>query len=216
MKIKRISLLLATAVLTLGLAGCMARGGAKLPEGDVKIAKQHVQGVLDFVLQSADYGTDKSIIASILLPEGSDYDLVLSREQYKNGELVEAKDITTYTTATLAKNDMVHMIINAGKASEDESLKTIYSVAEVDVEKTTDKKNPTYKVTNTNEPALNYDVKTEIEQVGKNLEEEITLTGYVKFKEADTEKATINLDSYKDEVSKYEEVNIVKLKVIKK
>ena len=216
MKIKRISLLLATAVLTLGLAGCMANGGAKLPEGDVKIAKQNVQGVLDFVLQSADYGPDKSIIASMLLPEGSAYDLVLSREQYKNGELVETKEITTYTTATLAKNDMIHMIINAGKASEDESLKTIYSVAEVDAEKTTDKKNPTYKVTNTNEPALNYDVKTEIEQIGKNLEEEVTLTGYVKFKEDDAEKLAINLDSYKDEVSKYEEVNIVKLKVIKK
>lgn len=216
MKFKKISVLLVTALLTFGLTGCMSNGAAKLPEGDVKIVKQPIQGVLDFVLQSADYGTDKSIIASMGLPEGSAYDLVLSREEYKNGELVETKEIATYTTGTFDKNGVVHMIVNAGKVSEDESAKIIYSVAEVDAEKTTDKKNPAYKVTNFKEEALNYDVKSEIDQVGKNLDEEVTLTGYVKFKEDDTEKKAINLDTYKDEVSKYEEVNIVKLKVVKK
>lgn len=216
MKLKKISALLITGILTIGLVGCMSGGGAQLPEGDVKIAKQPVNGVLDFVLQSADYGTDKSIIASMLLPEGAAYDLILTREQYKDGELIETKELTTYTTATLGKDDMTHMIINAGKASEEESLKTIYAIAEVDVEKTTDKKNPVYKVEKVNEPALNYDVKSEIDQIGKALNEEVNLTGYVKFKEEDAEKKTINLDTYKEEVSKYEEVNIVKLKVVKK
>lgn len=216
MKIRKISLLLATAVLTLGLAGCMPSGGAKMPEGDVKIVKQPIQGVLDFVLQSADYGTDESIIASMGLPADAAYDVALIKEQYKEGELVETKDITTYTTATLDKNGVVHMIINAGKASEGEGSKTMYSFAEVDVEKTTDKKNPVYKTTNFKDAALDYDLKSELEQVGKNLDEEAVLTGYVKFKEDDTTKAAINLETYKDEVSKYAEVNIVKLKVTKK
>lgn len=216
MKIRKISLLLVTAVLTLGLAGCMPGGGAKLPEGDVKIVKQPIQGVLDFVLQSADYGTEESIIASMGLPADAAYDLTLTKEQYKDGELVETKDITTYTTATLDKNGVVHMIINAGKTSEDETAKTIYSFAEVDAEKTTDKKNPAYKITNVKDIALDYDLKSELEQVGKNLDEDAVLTGYVKFKEDDTEKVAINLDTYKDEVSKYAEVNIVKLKVTKK
>lgn len=216
MKIKKISLLLVTAVLTLGIAGCTPSSKAKLPEGDVKIAKQQIQGVLDFMLQSAEYGPDKSVIASMLLPEGAAYDVILSREQYKDGKLVETKEITTYTTGTIAKEDMIHMVINAGKISEDESLKTIYSVAEVDAEKTTDKKAPVYKVAKVKESALNYDLKSDVAQVGKNLDEEVVLTGYVKLKEDDTEKVAINLDTYKDEVSKYAEVNIVKVKVTKK
>ncbi|MBB6713566.1 hypothetical protein [Clostridium gasigenes] len=216
MRIKKISLLLVTAVLTLGLAGCMPKGKVKLPEGDVKIAKQQIQGVLDFMLQSAEYGPDKSIIASMLLPEDAAYDLILSREQYKDGNLVETKEITTYTTETIAKDNMIHIVINSGKISEDESLKTIYSVAEVDAEKTAKKEQPVYKVAKVKEVALNYDLKSDVAQVGKNLDEEVVLTGYVKFKDADTEKVAINLDTYKEEVSKYAEVNIVKVKVTKK
>ncbi|MGL5085205.1 MAG: hypothetical protein ACRC68_05735 [Clostridium sp.] len=216
MKIKKISLLLVTAILTLGLSGCMSGGGAKMPEGDVVVAKQQVQGVLDFVLQSADYGADQSIIASMVLPEESAYDLVLTREQYKNGELVETKELTTYTTEVMEKDDMIHMIINAGMASKEGNIKTIYSVAEVDREKTTDKKQPIFKVAKVNEPSLNYDLKTDIAQIGTNFDAEIALTGYVKFKAEDTEKTAINLETYKDEVSKYEEVNIVKVKVTKK
>lgn len=216
MKIKKISLLLVTAIITFGLSGCMAGGGAKMPEGDVVVAKQQVQGVLDFVLQSADYGADQSIIASMVLPKDSAYDLVFTREQYKNGELVETKALTTYTTEVIAKDDMIHMIVNAGVSSEDANIKTIYSVAEVDREKTTDKKQPIFKVAKINEPALNYDLKSDIAQIGTDFDTEIALTGYVKFKAEDTEKTAINLETYKDEVSKYEEVNIVKVKVIKK
>lgn len=215
MKIKKISLLLGTLVLALGLSGCMAGGGADLPEGDVKIISQPVQGVLDFVLQSTGYGTDKSIITSMALPPEAAYDITLIKEQYKDGELVETKDVATYTTGVLDKKSVVHMIINAGK-TEDEGDKTMYSFAEIDAEKTTDKKNPMYKITNVKEEALNYDVKSELGQTGKNLDEEAVVTGYVKFKEDDTTKAAINLDTYKDEVSKYAEVNIVKLKATKR
>ncbi|AYE35335.1 hypothetical protein [Clostridium septicum] len=216
MKMKKLSLLVATLALTVGLAGCMPGSNAKLPEGDVKVAKQEIQGVVDLLLKSADYGKDESTVASILLPQDSQYNINVVMEKYKDGKLVDTKEITNYTTEKIEKNSIVHMILNVGKASDGENSRSIYSIAEVDKEKTKDEKNPEYKLTKINEHSLDYDVKSEVAQIGKNLDEEVTLAGYVKFKEDDTEKPAINLDTYKDEVSKYKEVSIVKMKVTKK
>ena len=91
MKIKKISGLLAAVVLTVGLAGCTS--GAQLPEGDVKIVNQQVQGVVELLLESANYGNDKSTVASMVLPKDSQYDINLFAEKYLNGELVETKEI---------------------------------------------------------------------------------------------------------------------------
>lgn len=216
MKMKKLSLLVATLALTVGLAGCMPGGNAKLPEGDVKVAKQEIQGVVDLLLKSADYGKDESTVALILLPQDSQYNINVVMEKYKDGELLDTKEITNYTTEKIEKNSIVHMILNVGKASDGENSRSIYSIAEVDKEKTKDEKNPEYKLTKINEASLDYDVKSEVAQIGKNLDEEVTLAGYVKFKEDDTEKTAINLDTYKDEASKYKEVSIVKMKVTKK
>lgn len=214
MKIKKISGLLAAVVLTVGLAGCTS--GAQLPEGDVKIVNQQVQGVVELLLESANYGNDKSTVASMVLPKDSQYDINLFAEKYLNGELVETKEIANYTTETIEKDSITHIIINTAKLNDGEADKSIYSIAEIDRENTEDSKNPEYKISKFYGEAIDFDSKSSLTQVGKNLDEEAALVGLVKFKEDDSEKAEINLDSYKDEVSKYSEATIIKVKVTKK
>lgn len=214
MKIKKISGLLAAVVLTVGLAGCTS--GAQLPEGDVKIVNQQVQGVVELLLESANYGNDKSTVASMVLPKDSQYDINLFAEKYLNGELVETKEIANYTTETIEKDSITHIIINTAKLNDGEADKSIYSIAEIDRENTEDSKNPEYKISKFYGEAIDFDSKSALTQVGKNLEEEAALVGLVKFKEDDSEKSQINLDSYKDEVSKYSEATIIKVKVTKK
>lgn len=214
MKIKKISGLLAAVVLTVGLAGCTS--GAQLPEGDVKIVNQQVQGVVELLLESANYGNDKSTVASMVLPKDSQYDINLFAEKYLNGELVETKEIANYTTETIEKDSITHIIINTAKLNDGEADKSIYSIAEIDRENTEDSKNPEYKISKFYGEAIDFDSKSSLTQVGKNLDEEAALVGLVKFKEDDSEKAAINLDSYKDEVSKYSEATIIKVKVTKK
>ncbi|WP_195263207.1 hypothetical protein [Clostridium sp. 1001275B_160808_H3] len=215
MKIKKLSAIVAAVAITASLAGCTA-GGAKLPEGDVKIVNQQVQGVVELLLESANYGEDKSTVASMVLPKDSQYDVSLYVEKYSNGELSETKELTKYTTETIEKDSIVHIIMNTAKSNDGEADKSIYSIAEVDKENTKDAKNPEYKITKTYGESIDFDSKSEVSQIGKNLDEEITLIGLVKFKDDDSEKAAINLDSYKDEVGKYASVNIIKVKVTKK
>lgn len=215
MKMKKLSAIVAAVVITVGLAGCTA-GGANLPEGDVKIVNQQVQGVVELLLESANYGEDKSTVASMVLPKDSQYDVNIFVEKYNNGELVETKELTKYTTETIEKDSIVHIIMNTAKTNDGEADRSIYSIAEVDKENTKDTKNPEYKITKTYGESIDFDSKSEVNQIGKNLDEEATLIGLVKFKENDSEKAAINLDSYKDEVGKYASVNIIKVKVTKK
>lgn len=215
MKIKKISSIVAVVAITIGLAGCTS-SGVKLPEGDVKIVNQQVQGVVELLLESADYGKDKSTVASMVLPKDSQYDVSLYMEKYNNGELVETKELTKYTTETIEKDSIVHIIMNTAKSNDGEADKSIYSIAEVDKENTTDSQNPAYKAAKIYGESIDFDSKSEVNQVGKNLDEEATLLGLVKFKEDDSEKVAINLDSYKDEVGKYASANIIKVKVTKK
>ena len=100
MKMKKLSAIVAAVVITASLAGCTA-GGADLPEGDVKIVNQQVQGVVELLLESANYGEDKSTVASMVLPKDSQYDVNLYMEKYNNGELIETKELTKYTTETI-------------------------------------------------------------------------------------------------------------------
>lgn len=215
MTIKKISGLLAAVVLTVGLAGCTT-SGAKLPEGDVKVIKQEIQGVVELLLKSSDYGNDKSTVASMVLPQDSEYNVNLTREKYVNGELTEIKEIANYTTGTIAKDSIMHIVLNTAKLNDGEADKSIYSIAEIDSENTKDSKNPEFKVTKYYDEAINFDSKSSVEQVGKSLDEAVPLIGLVKFKEDDTEKSSINIESYKDEVSKYSEVTIINAKVSKK
>lgn len=214
MKIKKISALLAAAILTVSLGGCTS--GTQLPEGDVKIVNQEVQGVVELLLESANYGKDKSTVASMVLPKDSQYDINLFAEKYSNGELVETNDIANYTTETIDKDSIIHIVINTAKLNDGEADKSIYSIAEIDTENTEDSSNPEYKVTKFYGEALDFDGKSTLTQVGKSLDEDAVLIGLVKFKDDDSEKAKINLDSYKDEVGKYSEVTIIKVKVTKK
>ena len=100
--------------------------------------------------------------------------------------------------------------------NDNEADKSIYSIAEIDSANTENKNNPDYKVTKYYGEAIDFDSKSAVAQSGKALDEEVTLIGLVKFKEDDTEKSAINLDSYKDEVGKYSEVTIINAKVSKK
>lgn len=215
MKIKKISVLLAALALTAGLVGCTAPS-TNLPEGDVKIVNQQTQGVVQLLLESTDYGKDKSTVASMLLPKDSQYDIDFYIERYENGQLTETKELIKYTTDTIDKDSLVNIIMNTAKANDGEADRSIYSIAEVDKEKTTDEKNPEYKMTKIYEKSIDFDSKSELTKIGKNLGEEVTLVGLVKFKEDDSEKSSINLDSYKDEVGKYHSADIIKVKVTKK
>ena len=155
MTFKKVGLMVSALLVTVGLAGC---GAANLPEGDVKIVNQEVSGVIGLLLESADYGPNQSTVASMLLPTGSSYDINMTVEQYENGELVNTIDIPTYTTETMEKNSIVHMILNIGQGD----VKSIFSIAEVDKEKTTNDKNPEYKAVKTDAPAINFENRVAI------------------------------------------------------
>lgn len=215
MKLKKISALLAAVVLTVGLAGCTT-GGTNLPEGDVKLVNQEIQGVVELLLEASNYGNDKSTVASMSLPKDFGYDISIFMEKYSNGELVETKEIGNYTTDTIEKDSIIHIILNIAKENDGEADKSIYSIAEIDSENTKDSKNPEYKLTKYYGESINFDSKSVLSKVGKSLDEEATLIALVKFKDNDNEKASINLDSYKDEVGKYAEVKIINVKVSKK
>lgn len=204
MTFKKIGLMVSALLVTVGLAGC---GAANLPEGDVKIVNQEVSGVIGLLLESADYGPNQSTVASMLLPTGSAYDINMTVEQYENGELVNTIDIPTYTTETMEKNSIVHMILNIGQ----DDVKSIFSIAEVDKEKTTNDKNPEYKAVKTDAPAINFENRVAIEQYGGALNQDVVLAAYTTGG-----SAAINLETYQDEVANYNTVSVVKANITQK
>ena len=204
MTFKKIGLMVSALLVTVGLAGC---GAANLPEGDVKIVNQEVSGVIGLLLESADYGPSQSTVASMLLPTGSAYDIDMTVEQYENGELVNTIDIPTYTTETMEKNSIVHMILNIGQ----DDVKSIFSIAEVDKEKTTNDKNPEYKAVKTDAPAINFENRVAIEQYGGALNQDVVLAAYTTGG-----SAAINLETYQDEVANYNTVSVVKANITQK
>lgn len=204
MTFKKIGLMVSALLVTVGLAGC---GAANLPEGDVKIVNQEVSGVIGLLLESADYGPSQSTVASMLLPTGSSYDINMTVEQYENGELVNTIDIPTYTTETMEKNSIVHMILNIGQGD----VKSIFSIAEVDKEKTTNDKNPEYKAVKTDAPAINFENRVAIEQYGGALNQDVVLAAYTTGG-----SAAINLETYQDEVANYNTVSVVKANITQK
>ena len=204
MTFKKIGLMVSALLVTVGLAGC---GAANLPEGDVKIVNQEVSGVIGLLLESADYGPSQSTVASMLLPTGSSYDINMTVEQYENGELVNTIDIPTYTTETMEKNSIVHMILNIGQGD----VKSIFSIAEVDKEKTTNDKNPEYKAVKTDVPAINFENRVAIEQYGGALNQDVVLAAYTTGG-----SAAINLETYQDEVANYNTVSVVKANITQK
>lgn len=195
----------ACAMMSLLLVtGC---SGAKLPEGDVKVVNQQVSGVIDLLLQSADYGGNQSTVTSMLLPTGSSYDIKMAVEQYEAGQLVNTIEVPTYTTEEMEKNSLIHLILNIGK----EDVKSIFSIAEVDNEKTTDKKNPEYKMEKTNAPAINFEKRVTLDQYGGELGKEFVLVAYTTGGSSD-----MNLETYQDELANYETASIVKVTITKK
>lgn len=204
MKLKKLILMLSAIFVIVGLAGCRA---VNLPEGDVKIVNQKLSGVIGVLLESADYGPEQSTVASMVLPTGSAYDINMTVEQYENGELVNTIEVPTYTTDTMEKNSIVHMILNIGK----EDVKSIFSIAEVDSEKTTDQKNPEYKVTKTNAPAINFEQRVAINQYGGELNKDVVLAAYTTGG-----SAAITLDNYQDQVANYTAVSVVKVNIAQK
>ena len=204
MTFKKVGLMVSALLVTVGLAGC---GAANLPEGDVKIVNQEVSGVIGLLLESADYGPNQSTVASLLLPTGSSYDINMTVEQYENGELVNTIDIPTYTTETMEKNSIVHMILNIGQGD----VKSIFSIAEVDKEKTTNDKNPEYKAVKTDAPAINFENRVAIEQYGGALNQDVVLAAYTTGG-----SAAINLETYQDEVANYNTVSVVKANITQK
>ena len=204
MTFKKVGLMVSALLVTVGLAGC---GAANLPEGDVKIVNQEVSGVIGLLLESADYGPNQSTVASMLLPTGSSYDINMTVEQYENGELVNTIDIPTYTTETMEKNSIVHMILNIGQGD----VKSIFSIAEVDKEKTTNDKNPEYKAVKTDAPAINFENRVAIEQYGGALNQDVVLAAYTTGG-----SAAIYLETYQDEVANYNTVSVVKANITQK
>ena len=216
MIIKKLGASIIAVALTFSLSGCMGSTTTKLPEGDVKIVNQEVQGVVDLLLQSANYGDGKSIVNSMILPEGSQYQLNLILENYNDGNLIKETEIANYETDNIEKDSIINIIINSAKLNDDKEDTSIYSFAEIDRENTTDSKNPNYKISKYYGEAISYDKINTISQIGKSLEEEIPLVAFIKYKDGNSEVKDINLDTYKDEVSNYSEVSVVKLKVSKK
>lgn len=214
MKVKRLSLLVGTLIVAVGLTGCM--GGPKLPEGDVKVVTQPAQGVVNLLLESSNYGKENTVLASLVLPKDSKYELNLTMEKYVDGKLEDTIELQNYTTAVMGKNTPVNLVANTSKVNDKNKFKSIFSFAEIDEKKTTDDKNPEYKVTKVFEEPMNYDVKVESESIGTDLGKVIPVSAYVKFKDDDKEKNKIELNNYKEQVKNYKEVNVLNLKVTKK
>lgn len=214
MKVKRLSLLVGTLIVAAGLTGCT--GGSKLPEGDVKVVTQPAQGVVNLLLESANYGKDDTTLATLVLPKDSKYELNLYMEKYVDGKLEDTIEMQKYETAVMGKNTPINLVANTSRLDDENKSKSIFSFAEIDSEKTTDDKNPEYKVTKTYKEPMNYDIKVETESVGTELNKVIPVSAYVKFKDDDKEKNKIELNSYKEQVKNYKEVNVLNLKVTKK
>lgn len=214
MKMKKIAVVLLSMSLAVGVVGCSST--ASLPEGEVKIVNQEIQGIVELLLEASDYGNDKSTVVSMVLSEDSQYDINLYMEKYLGGELLETKEIANYTTGTISKDSIIHMVLNTAKVNDGETEKSIFSIAEIDSESTTDSSNPEYNVTKYYEDAFDYDSKSQISQLGTDLDKDITLVALVKFNEDDSEKAPINLDTYEDEVKNYSEATVIKARVLKK
>ena len=122
MKIKKISTLLVGIILTVGLAGC-TKASSNIPEGDVKVVNQEIQGVVELILKSANYGSDKSTVVSMVLPKDSEYNINLSMEKYLNGQLQETKEIANYSTDNIKKDSIIHIVLNTAKANDGEADK---------------------------------------------------------------------------------------------
>ena len=204
MKVKKIGLMMSAVAVAIGLVGCQS---TNLPEGDVKIVNQQVSGVIGLLLESADYGPEQSTVASMVLPTGSAYDVNLTVEQYENGELVETIEVPTYTTDSMTKNSIVHLILNIGQ----DDVKSIISIAEVDHEKTTDERNPEYKMTKTELPAINFEQRVAIDQYGGESGQEIVLAAYTTGG-----STAITLDNYEKQVANYTAVSVVKMNITQK
>ncbi|MGL4797253.1 MAG: hypothetical protein ACRC1Y_04425, partial [Paraclostridium sp.] len=202
-------------LVSASLTGCMG-SGQNLPEGDFKIVTQPSTGVIEILLQSADYGASQSTVASIVLPKDSKYEIVLSMERYVDGKLEDKEVITKYTTDVIQDKVAINFVGNAGKVSDKYSNKTIYLFSELDNEKTKDKKNPKYKFEKYYENSMDFDKKVEIGPLGTDLNKEIPMIGYLKFKDDDKEKKDIDLSNYKKEVGNYKSANIITIKAIKK
>ena len=84
---KKISFFLAALAITVGLVGCTSSATSKLPEGDVKVINQEINGIVELLLEASDYGNDKSTVASMVLPQDSMYNINLTVEKYLNVEL---------------------------------------------------------------------------------------------------------------------------------
>lgn len=210
MKFKKISTIAISTIIAAGLlVGC---GGAKLPDGDVKVIPQPLNGVMDLLLQSANYGSDKSSVVSLLLPEASKYNITLTEDIYENGTLTKTEELLQYETGVIEKNTFTHIIANIDKNPDG---KSIYSVAEVDQENSTDKKNPIYKTFLSPNIGIDFDVKSDVGQIGNNFDNEIPIIALAKFKADDSEKTPIDITNYESNLGNYEKVSILKVKVTK-
>ena len=207
MKRRSLSMLFGMLLLSLTLVGCSS--GPQLPDGDVKVVKQDVSGVINLLLESADYGSKSTTVASMLLPKDAAYNVNVVLETYEGEEMLESQELVAYQTQTITKESITHIIMNAGSGE----VPSIFSISEIDEEKTEDPKLPEFKMTKTYLPALDYDLKVDLEAVGTDLNTDVVLAGYVKFKADDTEKAPIDLLTYKEDVKNYEKAYILKANV---
>lgn len=215
MRLKKLSIAASILLVSVSLTGCMG-SGQNLPEGDFKIVTQPSTGVIEILLQSADYGDSQSTVASMILPKDSKYEIVLSMESYVDGKLENKEEITKYTTDVIQDKVAINFVGNAGKVSDENQNKTIYLFSELDTDKTKDKENPKYKFEKAYEDAIDFDKKIQVESLGTDLNKEIPMIGYLKFNEDDKEKKAIDLNNYKKEVGNYKSVNIVTIKATKK
>ena len=81
----------------------------------------------------------------------------------------------------------------------------------VDQEKTTDDKNPEYKLVKTETPAINFEKRVTLEQYGGELGKEFVLAAYTTGGSSD-----INLETYQDEIANYDTASIVKVTITEK
>ncbi len=204
MKKRTLSVMFALVFLSLTLVGCAS--APALPDGDVKVVKQEVTGVINLLLKSADYGQKSTTVASMVLPKDAQYKVNITLETFEGGNSTGIQEITSYTTQMMKDDSITHIIMNAGNGE----VPSIFSISEVDEEKTVDPKVPEFKMTKTYLPALEFDAKTDVAEIGMGFGEEFILTGYVKFKADDAKKVSIDLTKYEDEVMNYDKVYLLK------
>jgi len=198
----------------LALVGCAPN--SNLPEGDVKVIQQNLNGIVEILLTSATNNEMTSSIASMILPVNEKYEISLFAEVYEQGELISTEKILSHTTNTLTRDSIFHFILHAGHQGH----RSMFAIAETDLE-SEDMSNPNFIMTSAEYSAMFNSESmyaTHIINYGGDLNEEILLAVYISHQDLNSEINLYEIEHYRDRstLQNYERAVLIKAEITQK